>query len=202
VCVCVAWASAAGTARADPRPIVPDHELGDRWQYLITSDTHVDFEVNRTTETAGGMTTTISKLAFLVRIAADRVMRPHLTAGVHASYGGEEHDTYTREGFLGGVRVGWLTGVGTSGRVHVWARAGLSYGSFTYSFDGGGEPTVVSIRAEVSCPLLWTFAHRVVLGIGPYFYQDLYVGVARDQPIAKTTTFGVQGLIGGWFHGL
>jgi hypothetical protein len=196
------WLLAATTpAHAEDRAIVPDQELGEPWQYLLTSDSHIELQEDRLSETRGGVTSSSKVFSMLVRVAADRVMRHHLTLGAHVSLEADEHGTVDVIGFLGGIRAGWLQRLGASDRVFVWARAGLSYGSFTYSFEGEGSATVAVLRADLSCPVLFAIAHRVVIGVGPFLEHDLSKGVGPDDPIPKITTIGVQGLIGGWFHG-
>ena len=42
---------------------------------------------------------------------------------------------------------------------------------------------------------------RFFLGIGPAVEREVYAAAGPDTPVSKQTTFALQGLLGGWFHG-
>jgi hypothetical protein len=183
----------------------PDHEFGERGQYLLTTDSRLSYARS----SYGGFDdfgneVDIVHTRFDGRIAMDRVLlAPRLTVGVHMGF---EADTYSTgsgiKGFLAGARIGRLFALGSREDVELWPRAGLAYGNITYQYSGGGQVTEQVVRVQISAPLLWRPVARFFVGIGPRFEYDLYSGVGPDDPLPRTLTLGFEGVLGVWFHGM
>jgi hypothetical protein len=198
VVVCLVLFSSS--ARADDLAKVPDHEFGDNGQYVLTSDSRLDY--TRATWTYDGMDH--AQWRFTGRIAIDRAFFARFTAGLHIGYEADGGDDGSTKGVTLGGRLGHVLPLGRGAKVHLWPRAGLTYGNFTYLFDtasGPADATVQLVRVELSCPVVWNPVRRLLLGFGPFYWQEVFANVSRIQGISKTTTMGVQVVFGGWFHG-
>ncbi len=194
------------TAAAQPA----DHSLGQSGQYLLTTDTRFDYR--RTSYTRlddQGDEVDVVHTRFDGGLAVDRVMFDrHITVGLHIGF---ESDTYEAGAgvrvFSTGVRFGKIVDIGGDGEEDfaLWPRVGLDYGQISFwtapMGTGGGTATEQVVRLELSLPLLYRPVSRVFLGGGPTFEYDLFARVGRDAPLPKTTTLGLQGVLGFWFHG-
>ena len=56
-------------------------------------------------------------------------------------------------------------------------------------------------RLTASVPLVWRPVKRFFFGGGPMIEHEVYAAAGPDTPVDKHTSFVLQGMLGGWFHG-
>jgi len=181
---------------------VPDHRFGEPGQYLLTSESRLDVRIASVSyQDHLGMVRTDDHVVFDAQIAVDKVMWPHVTAGLSIGFQSDVLGESALKAFSAGGRLGYIIDLGTSEDVSLWPRLGLTYANTTYQFEGGGQFTIQSVRLAASLPLVWRPVKRFFLGGGPMYEHDIYAAAGSDAPVDKDTIVSVHALLGGWFHG-
>lgn len=148
----------------------------------------------RSNVSMGGSTRTI----VVVQPSADYFLMPHFSIGGMVGYArgdmafggaGVSSDRSVTEVLIG-VRAGY--DVHMSELVSIWGKAEIIYANISGAGSGYDVPVVVNI------PVLLHPASHFFLGVGPTFSRDL-VATVGGQSIPKTTNYGLQGIIGGYF---
>jgi hypothetical protein len=115
-----------------------------------------------------------------------------LTAG-----GGTGSTTNTTDTFGVGARVGYNIPIADA--FSLWPLLGLGFTTTSATGDVGNNAFTVSLFA----PFLWHPVSHFFMGIGPYLSTDLAAQQSSGgQTVAgpKTTAYGLQFTIGGWFE--
>lgn len=182
-------------------------EFGDAGQVVIGVDVPFQSEASQfglARSTNRGGTSTI----VVVRPSADYFVAPHVTIGGLIGYargdaafgdpGGSSESSVTE--LMVGVRAGY--DLRMTELVSIWGRIELIYahisGAGVTGSTGGGSGSEVPVIVNV--PILLHPAPHFFLGAGPFFSRDLIFKVG-DSDRAKTTNYGLQGIIGGYFGG-
>jgi len=95
-----------------------------------------------------------------------------------------------------GARVGY--NVPFSDAFSLWPRLSLAYERVSVSGGTGNDSTGYLIPLTIFAPVLWHPAQHFFVGLGPVFSTQLTFKIGGvDQ--AKTTDFGIQAILGGYF---
>lgn len=194
------------TTPAVPAQIAPPRKLpgsagefGDAGQIVVAVDVPFQNEDSqlalvRSSVSMGGGTTTI----VVVRPSADYFVAPHVSVGGLVGYArgdvafggaGVASESSVTELMIG-ARAGY--DVRMSELVSIWGRIELIYAHISGAGGGYDLPVVVNV------PVLLHPASHFFLGVGPVFSRDLIAKLGGND-IPKTTNYGVQGIIGGYF---
>jgi opacity protein-like surface antigen len=95
------------------------------------------------------------------------------------------------------ARVGYNIPLGDM--ASLWPRIGLAYAHVSSS-SNGMSATGYTVPLVVFAPLLWHPAHHFFLGAGPVLTTEL-VDKVEGVSQGKTTSYGIQALLGGYFGG-
>lgn len=200
VVVTLELAAAASQAHADRAPGAVD-ELGERGQYILTTDSRLDWQRSSYPYVDDeGMEAVAIHHRVNLRLAIDKVIRPRVTFGVHGGFDADDYGGTAIKGFFAGARVGALIGLGDDEDISLWPRVGLTYGNVTYQFTRS-QYTAQVVRITASAPIVWRPVARFFLGAGPTFEHEVFAQAGQDAPLPKVTILGVQGILGCWFHG-
>lgn len=122
----------------------------------------------------------------------------------NVSVGGEVGIAYTSlGGGLSGsstvlaveVRAGYNLPLGDM--LSLWPRIGIGY-SHSSSSSGGASSSGYSVPLNVSLPFLFHPGSHFFLGAGPMITTEL-VNKIEGMSVGKSTDYGVQGILGGYF---
>jgi len=174
-------------------------EFGQRGQFVIGVDLPFQNEaaqvafIRSSVSMGRGTSTTI-----VVRPSVDYFVAPDVSVGGlvgyargDAAFGGAGVASGTSVTELSvGVRAGY--DVHMTELVSIWGRVEVIYSHISGAGSGYNVPVIVNV------PILLHPASHFFLGAGPVFLRDLvtYLG---GQSVAKTTNYGLQGIIGGYF---
>jgi len=173
-------------------------EFGDAGQVVIAVDVPFQQEASqfglvRSSVSMGYGTSTI----VVVRPSADWFITPHVSLGALIGYArgdvafgdaGLSSESSVTELSVG-VRAGY--DVHMSELVSIWGRLELIYAHISGAGSGYDLPVIVNV------PILLHPVPHFFLGAGPMFSRDLVHNVGGND-VAKTTNYGLQGIIGGY----
>jgi len=148
-----------------------------------------------------GKVRTDNHIEFDARLAIDKVVWSHLTFGLGGGFQSEVLGTEARKALLLGTRVGYVIDISKGEDLSLWPRLGLGYANTTYQREDGGQFTLSTVRLTASVPLVWRPVKRFFFGGGPMIEREIYAAAGPDTPVDKQTSFVLQGMLGGWFHG-
>jgi len=190
---------------AAPTPVSPPgagpgaaKAFGNAGQVVIAVDVPFQQEASqfalvRSSISMGGGTSTI----VAVRPSADWFITPHVSLGGLIGYArgdvafgdaGVSSESSVTELMIG-VRAGY--DVPMTDLISIWGRIELIYAHISGSGSGYDLPVIVNV------PILFHPAPHFFLGAGPVFSRDLITRVDGND-VAKTTNYGLQGIIGGY----
>ena len=175
--------------------------LGAVGQIAISDDLHV----TASSSSQSSMGQSFKSTTIVLQPAIDFFLAPNLSIGGQLQLGRSSSNangdtTTTTIGLL--PRIGYNIPIGPT--ASIWPRASLAYLHYSYSTAGAAYDNsnyTVSFIAFV--PLLFQPAPHFFIGGGPYLSTDLISkydsggGVSGDT--FKTTTFGLQSTVGGYF---
>jgi hypothetical protein len=148
------------------------------------------------TQTYMGSST--SQTAIVLRPALDVFVAPNLSIGGQLimslqSYSGSNSTTV-------GVapRIGYNIPFGSM--VSLWPRIAVNYSSYSSSNGGGGSGSGSVLSLFAFAPLLFQPVPHFFIGGGPYLSKDLAAKM-NSMDSSKSTYFGLQSTIGGYFGG-
>jgi hypothetical protein len=95
------------------------------------------------------------------------------------------------------LRVGYNVPLGEM--ASLWPRVGIMY-THSSTSSGGASGSGYSIPLTAFIPVLWQPVHHFFLGAGPFVTTEL-VNKLEGLSQPKTTQYGLQALIGGYFGG-
>lgn len=181
-----------------PKPPGAAGEFGNAGQVVIAVDVPFQQEASqfglvRSSISMGGGTSTI----VVMRPSADWFITPHVSLGGLIGYArgdvafgdaGVSSESSVTE-LMVGVRAGY--DVRMSDLVSLWGRIELIYAHISGGGSGYDLPVIVNV------PVLFHPAPHFFLGAGPVFSRDLITRVGGND-VAKTTNYGLQGIIGGY----
>lgn len=173
-------------------------EFGDAGQVVIAVDLPFQqegtrFGLVRSSISMGGGTSTI----VVVRPSADWFITPHVSLGGLIGYArgdvafgdaGVSSESSVTE-LMVGLRAGY--DVHMTELISIWGRIELIYAHISGVGTGYDLPVIVNV------PVLFHPAPHFFLGAGPVFSRDLVANVGGND-IARTTNYGLQGIIGGY----
>jgi hypothetical protein len=178
--------------------------FGSVGQLVFSVDLPLNNEVpelgilHSSTSMGGGSSTTVE-----IQPSLDYFVAPNVSVGGQV---GIEYSTASPSGGGSSVsltviqveaRVGYNLPLGDT--ASFWPHVGLAYAHLSTS-SGGQSASGYSVPLVVFLPLLWHPASHFFLGAGPVLTTELADKVESvSQP--KTTSYGVQALLGGYFGG-
>jgi len=186
-------------ASSPPRHLGAAGDFGARGQFVIGVDVPYQNEapqvafIRSSVSTGGSTHTTIE-----VRPSVDYFVAPHVSVGGLVGYSrgdvafggaGVASERSVTELSIG-VRAGY--DVRMTDLVSIWGRIEVIYAHISGAGSGYDVPLIVNV------PVLLHPASHFFLGAGPTFSRDLAANLGGVS-IAKTTNYGLQGIIGGYF---
>jgi hypothetical protein len=151
-----------------------------------------------------GQSTKSTKI--LVQPAIDVFLAPNLSIGGQLQLG---RNSSNANGDTSSTTIGLLPRIGYNFPIgptaSLWPRASLAYLHYSYDSTGGAySNSNYTISFTVSVPVLFQPAPHFFIGGGPFLWTDLVSkydsgGVSGDT--FKTTKFGLQSMVGGYFGG-
>jgi len=186
------YAAPVGYEAPPPRVTV---SLGAAGQVVISDD--VNLIATHFTQTYMGQST--SQTAILLRPAVDVFAAPNLSIGGQLLLSLNSNDTSNSTTIGASPRIGYNIPFGSM--VSLWPRVSVNYSRFsTGSSSGGSTSTGHNVSFFVFVPVLFQPVAHFFLGGGPYLSKDLETKI-DSMDSSKSTYFGVQSTIGGYFGG-
>jgi len=186
------YAAPAGYEPPPPRATVT---LGAAGQFAISDD--MNLIATRYTQTYMG--SSISQTAISLRPAVDVFVAPNLSIGGQLLLGLNSNDTSDSTTIGVSPRIGYNIPFGSM--VSMWPRVSVTYAHFSTSLSSGGPASTghtFSFFAFV--PVLFQPVPHFFIGGGPYVSKDLETKI-DSMDSYKSTYFGLQSTIGGYFGG-
>jgi hypothetical protein len=164
-------------------------------QIVISGD--LQFDISRSS-TGDSDSTTV-----LIQPALDYFVAPNFSVGGMLAFGSGSSSFMGEEGadvtILGiGARGGFNLPLADA--ISLWPRLSLSYVNMSFS-SGGSDASGYSIPLDIFAPVLWHPAAHFFIGVGPVFSTEL-VNKVEGESQDKTTSFGLQSTVGGYFGGI
>jgi hypothetical protein len=180
----------AGPAAARP--------FGEKGQYIVTTDAHLDFEKNRAV-LEGTEDTVDTEYAFV--LAGDYTRFHRVTFGVDLGFRGnvaeQGNAKVSDKAFLIGARAGYVVPLAEG--IALWPRLGIGYANTTYDTPTS-ELTVASTRVTAQLPFVFNPYPQIIVGLTPSFAKEFRATTGDETPVPKRTDYGVHLLIGFWFE--
>ncbi|HEU5060310.1 MAG TPA: hypothetical protein VFU21_27455 [Kofleriaceae bacterium] len=183
-------------AAAAAQDAAPANTMGQPGQIAIHGDFQLSF-VYQTGSAPDGAEDPDSVTNITLAPAADFFVTRGLSVGgqlvfAHTSQG----DNFSADGYGAAPRIGYFAGLGP--KVGVWPIVSVGY--IHTSVDAGdlGEASGYEVILQAFAPLLFQPVDHFFLGIGPVFQTDL-VSKVEDEDATKTTAFGLQTIVGGYW---
>jgi len=172
-----------------------DGRFGGAGQIAISSDLLLSIQA-ASTKPPGGEAT--SSTTIVVRPSADYFVIDSLSVGGLVGFGYTKAEASKLTTWEIGPRVGY--GVALAETVSLWPKLGLVYRSATSSTTVDATDRMLSL--QFVAPILLHLVPHFFVGFGPDFSIDLtssrtIAGQSSDG--SKTTTIGLESVIGGWF---
>jgi hypothetical protein len=195
---------AYGYGYAPPAPRYVEH-FGGPGTFAVSNDANVSV-IGSSVSDNGGSSWTLT-----LAPAADYFVMQGLSVGgqiayIHTSESsgtganpGATSTTVSTNSFGIGPRVGY--NIPITDTISFWPKLGLVFTDTSVGGNPGGSGNTFDL--VIFAPFLIHPAQHFFLGLGPYFQTDLTasesVNGVSQQNVPKTTSYGLQFTVGGWF---
>jgi hypothetical protein len=196
---------ASGLARAEDAPRSPPPALtgpADGFGLPGQIAVSADLQLALIHSSAGSSSST----GFVIQPAGDYFVAPHISVGGLIGYGRGSASAGLGPGSVSGTTTVLVIGVrggydiGLTSLISLWPTLTLGYEHQSTTGVGNTDVSGYSIPLEIFAPFLFHVAPHLFLGLGPIFGTELANSVeGNDQP--KTTRYGFQSVVGGYFGG-
>jgi len=179
---------------ASPAAAQPANPMGQAGQVSIQGDFQLQFAYQTTSAAEGDDPDSVTTIELAP--AADFFVTQGLSVGgqlvfVHSSAG-----DFSSTGYGAAPRVGYFAALGPN--VGLWPTVAFAYVHTSADLGDLGDASGYQLLLQARAPLVFQPADHFFLGIGPVFQTQL-VSKVEDEDADKSTAFGLQSVVGGYW---